>query len=441
MLNRDRFQFKLFSTTNGLNSNIIGNIHLDKNKEFWFLNYGLLHFNPYNETSTLYDISNGLHENINFDKSIYIDYDNNIYFGSEGKYETYCLNDFHYSSIDIKLLIESIEINGQNYIKDYGNTKNQLLNLAASQNNITFRYATICFQDVEQIKFRYKLEGFDKDWVLAGNDKEAKYTNLPAGEYNFILQVMNRGVWLDQQIKIKVVIPQYFYKTIWFISIIFFVFILTVFLIFKYRMRQLLKMERLRTRIATDIHDEVGSTLSSISILSEIAGKQLENTKSSGILNEIHNGAISVLEKIDDIIWLVYPKNDKFSNLELRIHEFAVPLFESKNIQFKIIFDKNLSILKLPMEVRRDVYLIAKEIINNLIKHSECEMAYINFKEYSSGFTMEIEDNGKGFDTEASSSRNGLSNIKRRSMQFGAELSVNSIVGQGTKIILKVKTI
>lgn len=441
MISESKFQFKLISTANGLNSNIIGTIHTDKNKEFWFLNYGLLHFNPYDESSKLFDISNGLHQNINFDNSIYIDYDNNIYIGSQGMFETYSLNEFHYINNNIKLVLESIEINGQNIIRDYEKEKNQHLKLSANQNNINFHYSTICFQDVGQIKFRYKLDGYDRNWVHAGIAKEAKYTNLPAGDYIFNVQVMNRGVWLNKHLVIDLVIPQHFYKTWWFICIVVISIIVLIYIAFQYQIGQLMKVENMRKRIARDLHDDIGSTLSSISIMSELLLHKPLNTASAEKIALIGKNASLMLEKMDDIIWTVNPGNDSYANLELRIREFAIPLFESQNIDFTIKFDKNLSTIQLPMDKKHDIYLIVKEAVNNLVKYSSCNNCELKFYSVKQGFCVLISDNGIGFNVDIPSNRNGLRNMCQRAEQIGATIHINSVIGKGTEILLCLKTV
>jgi len=440
MKSKDQFQFKLFNTTNGLNSTIINNIQVDKSNEFWFLNYGLLHFNPYSESSKLYDISNGLNENLGFDRSIYIDYENILYIGSNGKFETYDLNEFNFSENDIKLVIESIEINGQDYICDYGSDKKKTLQLTANQNNITFCYATICFQDVAEIKFRYKLDGFDKDWILATKSQEAKYTNLPAGEYTFTLQVMNHGVWLKKQVELKVHIPQHFYKTIWFIGLVIITVLLLIYMFFQYRIRQMMKVENIRKTIARDLHDDIGSTLSSISIMSDVLLHKPKNSDPTEKITLIGKNASLMLEKMDDIIWTVNPVNDSFKNLELRIREFAIPLFESKNIDFNIQFDRKLSAIQLPMEKRHDIYLIIKEAVNNLVKYSACESCVLKFYTDTRGLCIFISDNGIGFDVDSPSQRNGIKNMHKRAEQIGASFHIKSNIGLGTEILLCLKT-
>lgn len=192
----------------------------------------------------------------------------------------------------------------------------------------------------------------------------------------------------------------------------------------------------LRSQIASDLHDDMGSSLSSIHIFSELLRKQ--GGHSNELLNKIEANAKDTLEALDDIIWLVKPSNDKFSNLGVHISEFAIPLFESRDINFNIDFPEEISDLPLPMETRRSIFLIMKESINNLVKYSECSIANINAIHQESKITFTVEDNGKGFDTEQLTERNGLKNIKARAKKIGAEVEIISQIKKGTRIVLTV---
>jgi two-component system, NarL family, sensor histidine kinase UhpB len=193
----------------------------------------------------------------------------------------------------------------------------------------------------------------------------------------------------------------------------------------------------IRSQIATDLHDDMGSSLSSIYIFSDLLRRQ--GGHSTELLNKIEANAKDTLEALDDIIWLVKPSNDKFSNLEVRISEFAIPLFESKDIKFQIDFPEAISDVPLPMETRRNIFLIIKESVNNLVKYSDCTEASLTATNNGPDVTFVVKDNGKGFDPNVITNRNGLKNIKARATQIGADLKLNSAPGQGTEIILTVK--
>ena len=203
------------------------------------------------------------------------------------------------------------------------------------------------------------------------------------------------------------------------------------------RNRSLQRELEIRSQIASDLHDDMGSSLSSIHIFSELLRKSGSN--SHDLLSKIEANAKDTLEALDDIIWLVKPSNDKFSNLSMHISEFSIPLFESKNIAFEIDFPDAISEIPLPMETRRNIFLIIKESVNNLIKYSECSKASIRAFRDQGDLCFVVKDNGKGFDPLKLTNRNGIKNLKARANQIHADIQINSAPGQGTEIILVVK--
>lgn len=200
------------------------------------------------------------------------------------------------------------------------------------------------------------------------------------------------------------------------------------------RNRSLQRELEIRSQIASDLHDDMGSSLSSIHIFSELLRKN--GTNSHDLLTKIEANAKDTLEALDDIIWLVKPSNDKFSNLGIHISEFSIPLFESKNINFEIDFPDAIAEVPLPMETRRNIFLIIKESVNNLAKYSECTEASIRATHDNNTLRFIIKDNGKGFDPSKLTNRNGIKNLKSRAKQINAHLQINSAPGEGTEIIL-----
>ncbi len=203
------------------------------------------------------------------------------------------------------------------------------------------------------------------------------------------------------------------------------------------RLKQLQASQKLRNQIAADLHDEIGSTLSSISILSElVAFQQKKEQFNPEIMTQVSNDARNVIEKMDEIIWTINPDNDEFYNLETRLKSYAIPMLESKEIDFKFEFSQELESIKIDMGKRRDIYLILKEAINNLVKYSTSKSAYIEGKLIENKLIFKIIDTGIGFDTKEESNRNGQKNMHNRAKKIGADLDIQSEVGKGTKVIL-----
>jgi len=194
-----------------------------------------------------------------------------------------------------------------------------------------------------------------------------------------------------------------------------------------------------RSRIAMELHDEIGSTLSSISILSDVIHREQNETSKSSMQLEIRNNSKLVMERMDDIIFSLNPRNDSIDKMLFRIRQFATPLFEARNIDYSFLFDHGLDEANLSMVQRQQVYLILKEGVNNLIKHSNCSIASIEASLQSENLVFCIRDNGKGFDSGLEFEGNGMLSMKDRADKMQARLEINSVPFQETRLSLFIK--
>ena len=211
--------------------------------------------------------------------------------------------------------------------------------------------------------------------------------------------------------------------------------VVVFFLLYRtYQTRQMLKLQTLRNKIASDLHDDVGSTLSSISIFSEIARQQSGEVKP--MLDQIGESSRKMLDAMADIVWTINSENDQFEKIILRMRSFAYELLGAKKIDFEFEVDETAGKLKLPMDVRKNLYLIFKEATNNMVKYSEASKASFTISGTKEKLMMLIRDNGKGFDTTKESLGNGLKNMKKRAQEIGAKLLIESEPGNGTTIQL-----
>jgi two-component system, NarL family, sensor histidine kinase UhpB len=214
--------------------------------------------------------------------------------------------------------------------------------------------------------------------------------------------------------------------------------LLSILLYNYYRTRQLLKLQKLRNRIASDLHDDVGSTLSSISIFSELAKEQSKEVVP--MLESIGDSSRKMLESMADIVWTINPENDNFEKIILRMRSFAYELLGAKKIDFEFNADDTVAKMKLSMDVRKNLYLIFKEATNNIVKYANADRAFFSINGTKNNLTMLIRDNGKGFDTNKLSEGNGLKNMKKRAQEIGAKLLIESGAGVGTTIQFILKT-
>lgn len=212
--------------------------------------------------------------------------------------------------------------------------------------------------------------------------------------------------------------------------------LLSFFIYRNYRNRQQLKLQLLRNKIASDLHDDIGSTLSSISIFSQMAQQQSKEV--NPLLETIGENSRKMLDAMADIVWTINPENDQFEQIVLRMRSFAFELLGAKNIDFEFKADEDVSKMKLSMDVRKNLYLIFKEALNNMAKYSRANKALFDIKEDKNVLSMLIHDNGKGFDMLQTTPGNGLRNMKKRADEIGAKLLIDSNPDKGTTIQLNV---
>lgn len=266
-----------------------------------------------------------------------------------------------------------------------------------------------------------------------------QYASLPAGGYVFkVIAVNPHGEWSRQPATYTFFIAAPFWERWWFILLSALIIAAIIYWLYLYRLYQALKVERLRSQISTDLHDDIGSTLSSISILSQMSLEEVHKPQSDEMLREIKTNSLTLMERMDDIVWSINPKNDSLENMMLRIQQFAGKLFESKGIEYEIVLDKEVKNLKLEMETRQHIYLILKEAINNLIKYSRCKKARIEAEMLGHALHILVWDDGVGF-REHATNGNGLVNIRSRAKKIKGDLQIDSVEGKGTRIMLHLK--
>jgi len=197
------------------------------------------------------------------------------------------------------------------------------------------------------------------------------------------------------------------------------------------------RMQTIRNKIAQDLHDDIGSTLSSISILSDLALHEKDRAQNLETMSEIKDSAILLMEKMDDIVWSINPRNDSLENLLMRVRHFATTLFEAKAIEYHISIQKGIDKVKLPMDARQHVYMILKEAINNLVKYAGASHASIDVSFDAAYMELSVKDNGRGFEADKPSMGNGVSGMRRRADLMQAELILRTGPGLGTEVVLR----
>ncbi|WP_315824856.1 sensor histidine kinase [Paraflavitalea speifideaquila] len=204
--------------------------------------------------------------------------------------------------------------------------------------------------------------------------------------------------------------------------------------LYQYRINQLIALQKVRNRIATDLHDDIGSTLTNISILSELSRQKLDRQEEAGIfLNRIAEEVNNSSQALDDIVWSINTNNDTLEQTVARMRRYAAEIFDGANIQYSLQLDEHFAQRKLNMEQRRDCFLLFKEVINNIYKHADARRVNIRVWLEGNQLHMTIEDDGKGFDPSHITHRNGLKNMQQRTEKWKGKLHIQSTPGKGTR--------
>ncbi|RFZ91011.1 hypothetical protein D0C36_18885 [Mucilaginibacter conchicola] len=227
-----------------------------------------------------------------------------------------------------------------------------------------------------------------------------------------------------------------------YIALLMFLLLGIAFIAYRYYTLQRLRLANMRSKISQDLHDEVGATLSGISMYSYITKEQIRNGKNEAVNNSldvIKDNADEMVTKLNDIVWAVNPVQDNAYTIAERLKEFAAQLTAAKNIKLEFYADNPQATLKLPMEKRRSIYLICKEAINNAVKYSGCTLLKIEITVVNRYIKIVIEDNGSGFLDNRAGKGNGLNNMAARAKEIGAAIEINGKTGDGTRITLDCK--
>ena len=312
------------------------------------------------------------------------------------------------------------------------------------ENILRFEFTCTDLYQSDRITFEYELVGFDKKTVAGGNMRSAVYTNLSPGKYTLRVWSINADGFRSSApavLRFRVMPP--FYQTWWFLGLSLAVFGTVLYIIFQNRLQQRLEKEAIRFRIARDLHDEVGSTLSSISILSESPMTSSDSDFGRTRLQGIGQQAREALDSMSDIVWAINPENDSMEKLVARMAAFSGSMLENAGIELHFEVEKGIENGKTSMEQRRDLYLFFKECINNAARHSGAQNVFVFLKKENGLIVLKILDDGRGFDQDNYSSKNslggnGLRNLKSRAAALNGLFLIQSSPGNGCSIELRV---
>ena len=311
--------------------------------------------------------------------------------------------------------------------------KNPELNY--DENYLKFIFTGINLSAPKKIKYSYHLSGVDKDWVLSENNF-VQYTHLDKGNYTFQVKARNEWGYWSEPVSLAFTILPAWWETWWFRLLVISILAGILWTAFQYRLNYLLKLERLRTKIASDLHDDVGSLLTQISMNVDLLGYQKDTNTLKEKSSFIRSKCNDVIGIMSDIVWSIDSRNDNLESFTDRVFNFASNFVKDKNIELKFVNKIEKKQIPLKIDVRQNLMMIAKEAINNAVKYSDCSELEIKFDDINNKFLMQISDNGKGFDFDSVKKGNGLNNMKMRAEAIKANIEFINQNGFTVKITI-----
>lgn len=308
--------------------------------------------------------------------------------------------------------------------------------------SLAISFEVVNLPDVHDYGLQYKLNN-DKQWQEISIGSQLIFERLNAGVQKLYVKgrTDNNNISINTSVYTLNINPLY-YQQWWFVTAIAASLVFLIYLLYRYRINQLKRLLEIRTKISRDLHDEIGSTLSGIFMYSHLTKEQIKNAQTSEVeksLNIIQQSAGEMVNKLNDIVWFINPKQDSLQKLVQRLEEYANDMSMIKKMQVRVSIPASLTKQSLPLESRRNIYLFCKEAINNAVKYSNATLLELTIKEMDNELEFSVEDNGKGFDTQLIKRGNGLENMQKRADEIGAKFILQSKPDGGCVVSMQTK--
>ena len=426
----------IYDERNGMANSYIYGVLEDEQHNFWMsTNMGLCFFNRKDNTFQNYTAKDGLQSNEFNTQAFYKGPSGTMYFGGIKGFNWFNPKTIKTTAITKPgVAITAINIDDKPYVKNEAFAKNKAISLSYDQNNINFQFAALDFTKPQANKIKFILENWDKKWITSV-DKDVRYTHLLTGTYLLKVKAANSdGVWSAEE-RLTIIVNAPFWQKTWFyigcgisfLAVIIYITYVVSQQKIKKRIRQLEKQHAIdaeRNRISRDMHDEIGSGLTHIALLSElIQTQQKSDVAIKTGLGNISVAARKLVESMSEIIWALNPQNDSLENLLSYMREQMQQHFEPFNLSLIIRFPDEVPPVKLSNEQRRNLYLVTKEALNNVMKHSRAQIVNLTLEIDMNQLIFKVCDDGVGLpETISRPTGNGLKNMRKRMEDIGGTI-------------------
>jgi ligand-binding sensor domain-containing protein/signal transduction histidine kinase len=327
-------------------------------------------------------------------------------------------------------------------VAQMGETRVSRLELQPSQNQLQVEFVGLDYAPGEVLRYSYKLEGPDSEWNPPRIQRTVNYAALPGGKYRFLVKaVTSEGVESASPAEIDFTVLPPIWRRWWFQSLALALAIGLVFAAHRYRVAQMVNLERMRTAIATDLHDDIGSSLSQIAILSEVArvGGQGQGRPGEP-LERVATLARELVDSMGDIVWSIRSEPHGMDSLIRRMREFALDVLGSQGIDFELQTPHTSENVQLSLQARRQLFLMFKECIHNVARHSGCTAVKAELKVVEREIALTVEDNGSGLSSVDKppgwTGGNGIPGMRRRAESLGGSMQFVLKPGEGCTVAI-----
>jgi signal transduction histidine kinase len=365
-------------------------------------------------------------------------------------------NERNVNHLPPQVIVENLMLNGKPLAT--ANAGDEPVRIPPGHNRFEFRYTGLSLVAPEKVKFKYRLDGLEREWIDAGTNRAAPYPFIPPGSYTFhVIACNNDGIWNDVGQTMAITVLPHAWQTWWFRASCGLILAAgisgAVWFDAQRRMRRTLErlerqqaIERERARIAKDIHDDLGASLTRITLLSQSARTDLDNpAQAAANLDRIYRTARELTRAMDEIVWAVNPEHDSLDSLASYLGKYAQDFLGAADVRCRLDLSVQLPAWPLSAEIRHNLFLAFKEALHNVVKHAAASEVRVSLTLQGPVFSLGVEDNGCGFALDARPSEpppdrvrldhgHGLANMRRRLAEIGGQCEIQSLPGQGTRI-------
>jgi ligand-binding sensor domain-containing protein/signal transduction histidine kinase len=337
-----------------------------------------------------------------------------------------------------RVLITELRIGGAQWaVSKLGETRIGPLELKPSQNQVQAEFVGIDYEPGDLVRYSYKLQGAYAEWSPPRNQPSVNFAALAAGTYHFLVKAVTSEGMESAPAEIDFTVLPPFYKQWWFLALAVAVASALVFGAHRYRLAQMVNLERMRTAIATDLHDDIGASLSQIAILSEVARVGGNGRGPDEPLDRVATLARELVDSMGDIVWSIRAEPRGMDSLVRRMREFALDVLGSQGIEFQLRAAQTEEV-KLSLQARRQLFLMFKECVHNAARHSGCTAVVAEIKAGDREVMLMVEDNGAGLNGKdrapGATGGTGIAGMRRRAESLGGRMELTSQAGQGCRV-------